>query len=265
MSETSSIQKEKYFSIASSNVHFDLDLPNYQPTKYNSCQWKLFHIIFYSIFSFCFFLFPIRQLLSLSNDFCYLIGSASFIFATTIEWTHFTRGCIFPSNLNSNCKTNIDQTCQAKILRMRLGITYFISVIGSVILLCGSIISFYLKGDEWNSDQFLFTSNMIFVFITISKIDKVVTPTKQYFFLNDLSNSLYHFFFLLGSLFYTLGTIVSLLPIIHLTYYYSQKLHLYIQGIGGIFYIFSTIIMIYRYFCSGFDDLNMENVSVFSY
>lgn len=243
----------------------DLDLPNFQSTKYNSKKWKFSHWIFYESFTVCFLLSPLFQLLKKQNDIIYIVGSGSYLISAIIEWTHYKRGCLFQSNLNSACKSNIDQSCRAKFLRMRIGLTYFFCIVGGVILSVGSILHFLLNSNKWTSDQFLITAMIIFIFITISKIDKVVSPTKQYSFLNDLSNTICHYFFFLGSLLNFLGTIISFFPLANLTYFYSRHLDFYIQGLGGVFYIMSGFLMFYRYFLSGLDDLNMDNVSVFSY
>lgn len=247
----------------------DTDLPNFQPTKYNSVSWRFTHWIFNFIFSGCFLCFPIFCRFcrdsKIAFKYLYLLGSASQMISAFVEWTHYVRGCLLPSNLNSICKTNIDNSCEAKYLRAKPGITYFISFVASVILTVGSALTFICECDFTEHKKYLFTAMIIFTFITVAKLDKIVSPTKQYFFLNDISNAISHFLFLLGSLCYSLGSIVCFLPLFDFVDFYEKtKLHLFLFMGGGVLFVFSSILLLYRYFFSGLQDLNAEILSEYS-
>ena len=246
----------------------DIDLPNFQPTKYNSVLWKFAHWIFNFIFSGCFLCFPIFYYFcqnKIVSKYLYLVGSASQMISTFVEWTHYMRGCLLPSNLNSICKTNIDNSCEAKYLRTKPGMTYFISIIASGILTVGSALTVVFKLEFIEHKEYLFTSMVIFTFITVAKLDKIVSPTKQYFFLNDISNTICHFLFLLGSLCYSLGSIVCFLPLFGFVKFYDDKqLHVHLFMGGGVLFVFSSILLLYRYFFSGLHDLNTEILSEYS-
>ena len=256
MSETSTNTTHAINSVASPNNNserINLDIPDYQPTKYNSTEWVFMHWLSYLLFSISFMVIPLYEFSSKDIPFEFKIfATLCLLTSSTIEWTHYIRGCLTPSNLNSIVKSNIDQSCYAKLMRMKLGLIYFTSVIGSIVLLC----SFLLEHYEKYEDYFITTTMVILLFASVFKLDKVVSPTKQYSCLNDLSNVFIHFLYLIGTLCYALGSSLSVLHQHKLNYY--DHLHLFIKSIGGFLYVLSSLIMFYRYYCSGTKDLNMN-------
>lgn len=263
MSETSTYTTHGINSVASPNnesERINLDIPDYQPTKYNSGEWVFMHWLSYLLFSVSFMVIPLYEFSSEEDipfDFK-LFATLCLLASSTIEWTHYIRGCLTPSNLNSIVKSNIDQSCYAKLMRMKLGLIYFTSVIGSIVLLCSFLLGQHYKEYE---DYFIIATMVILLCASVFKLDKVVSPTKQYSCLNDLSNVFIHFLFLMGTLCYALGSSLSVFHKKDLNCY--DRLHLYIKSTGGFLYVLSSLIMFYRYYCSGTKDLNMNYDSMY--
>ena len=260
MSETSTYSTHAINSINSDNSkRLNLDVPDFQLTKYNSAEWVFMHWLTYLLFAVFFMIIPLYEIKSINKkdkpiQALKLSGIISLLISSFIEWTHYTRGCISPSNLNTVVKSNIDQSCYAKLMRMKLGLVYFTSIIGSVVLLCSCIFTD-------NEDHFITAAMVIFVVVSVFKIDKVVSPTKQYSCLNDLSNVFIHFLFLMGTLFIGLGS--SLIWLQKMKFNDYEELHLYMKSIGGFLYLLSSLILFYRYYFNGSEDLNLNYESTF--
>ena len=235
----------------------DLDLPDFNPTKYNPILWKVIHSLFYSIFSFAFLGSSIMAFSKKQDIFIKfkIITDVAFLAANSMIWFHYKRGCIGNSNLNSDLKTNIDKSFKAKLLRSKSGWKHFFGLISSFILIYGDI--YYLlfceksNPDFWNINLI---GMMLLSLSQILKIDKILTENNQYLVKNDISNCMIEIFLFFGSLFLGNSYFLSMA-------YYQIKdtlrtMNIFLKLIGNIFIIFSDIALIYRYFFSGYDDLN---------
>ena len=180
-----------------------------------------------------------------------------------MEWFHFKRGCCGRANLNSNIKTNIDKSCKAVIYRSEAGIKYFASVIASLILI-GASLMVLLKDDDKIEKKsnvcFLIAVSIMFI-AQIGKVQRVLKKTKQYTFTKDKSNLIVEVLLMISAL-------------IYIVYYsfiigfnnnsFMKKIHNYINLAAAFMLFFSAISVQYRYYISGFQDLNMSGVSFFT-
>ena len=262
MSETSTFTNSAINSVSNDNTdRLYLDVPDFQLTKYNSVGWIFLHLLTYSSFAVSFLIIPLYEIQVESNpqlSSLTLFATVCLLMSSLIEWSHYTRGCIAPSNLNTVIKSNIDQSCYAKLMRMKTGIVYFAFVIGSSVLLCGCV----LKEKNLSiSKYFILAAMVILAVVSVFKVDLVVSPTKQYACLNDLSNVFVHFLFLMGTLFFGLGSLLHLLldELELNSDAQNIRLYLYIQSIGGFLYLLSSVFLYYRYCCSGREDLNLDS------
>ena len=239
----------------------DLDLPNFSPTKYNSDLWKIINCVFYSIFSICFLVYTIFFLLEKDNTiYTKLASDISFLFYNLMNWLHYRRGCIGFSNLNSGLKTNIDKSFKAKLLRSEYGFKYFYALIACFILIYSDLYLILICDEEnpdfWNINLI---GLMIISLSQILKIEKILTENRQHSVKNDLPNCFVEIFLFFGSLFFSTSYLIQMV------YYYKQevvKLFTMILKCIGIFFIFfSDIFLIFRYFFSGYDDLNISDAS----
>mgnify|MGYP003297773171 CR=1 FL=1 len=146
-------------SFAADGNSLDLDMPNFNPTKYNKMEWRVSHSIFYFLFSSCLLASYILKLIDYIQDkkntapdklmfpldkehFKYiLLGLAGcfYLISSFLEWTHFRRGCLGLSNLNSNIKTNRDMSVKARFQRAKTGFMYFLCVISSLLIILSSL------------------------------------------------------------------------------------------------------------------------------
>jgi hypothetical protein len=240
----------------------DLDLPNFTATKYNSFQWKFFHVLIY-------FLFGVLSLVSsiffiTDNEKAYMILlliSHIFLFLyILLLWIHFRRGCIGSSNLNSAIKDNIDKSCKARILRTEEGLKYFFSLIGAMILLYGDI---HYKALDRKEDADFWNINLIgwiiISLIQILKFEKILTETKQYVVRNDITNCLAEIFLFFGSLFFSTSFYIQVM------YNHDVErfkiLLIIINFIGSGLVLISSLMVFHRYFLSDYEDLNASDLS----
>ena len=247
------------------NEEKDLDLPNCSSTKYVSFNWKLTHCLFYFFYS----LFLLVSTIFWSKDgeddnrhynIFLLISHVFYSLSTFMEWSYHFRGCIKPSNLNSIVKENIDKTFKARILRGEEGCKYFFSFLASIILLYGNI--YYIVWCDRPDPEYFninLVGSIIICLSQILKFDKILTQSKQYKVINDLSLCLIEICLFFGAL--SFGTSYF----IQMTYNYDRdnKKSLFsgLKFTGNGLIIFSSLSLFQRYFCSDFDDLNTSDLS----
>ena len=100
----------------------------------------------------------------------------------------------------------------------------------------------------------------LLVITEILKIEKTLTNTKQYRVKNDISNSMVEIINFTGALLYFIGNLI----IIPYKNNKKDKISFYLSVInlfGSVFFVLSSFILFYRYFLSGFDDLNVSESS----
>ena len=248
------------------NEEKDLDLPNFTLTKYNSINWRLSHSITYFLYSFFLIISSIISFTEKDNNSDYntvmLISHIFYSLSTFIQWNYFKRGCVTKySNLNSKVKKNIDKSFKAKFLRSEEGWKYFFSFFASIDLIYGNIYLFTfgnkkLEPEFWNINLF---GCLIISLTQILKLEKILTKNKQYFVVNDLSNSLIEIFLFFGSL--SFGNNYFL----QIAYNYDldrfQYIFMALKLGGSLFIIISGLCLFHRYFFSNYADLNSSSIS----
>ena len=263
---------EKYQKLIENKEILDVDLPNFTPTKYLSFNWKAIHFIFYLIFALFYFISEIINFKK-KNDFdsykiynvLHLLGSFFYFLSSFLEWLNFRRGCIGLSNLNSKLKNNIDYSLKAKILRSETGIKYFLNIFSSLIFLSSNIISLD-KIDKFptftNVNIYLF-GFFILIIAENYKIEKILIKTKQYNVKNDLSNFFIELFNLIFAMLFSFGFILYILFYLSNTEKILNNIRTcqYFWLIGSISLLLSSFCLLYRYFFSGYDDLNISNMT----
>lgn len=238
----------------------DLDLPNFSPTKYNSDIWKIINCFFYSVFSLGLLVYTVFFLLRKDSIYTKLACDISFFFYNLMNWLHYKRGCIGYSNLNSRLKTNVDKSFKAKFLRSEYGMKYFYSIIACFILIYSDIY-FLLISQEQNPDfwNINLAGLMIISLSQILKLEKILTDNRQYSVKNDLPNCFVEIFLFFGSLCFSISYLIQMVYI-----YDEETFRLFVvilKFIGIFFILFSDIFLIFRFFFSGYDDLNTSDTS----
>ena len=265
---------QSYQSVPFKENKLDLDLPNFSPTKFETNTWKIMHSITFFLYtailatSTWFFKQNLKKVFHISLT----ISNIFFVIATFVEWSHFKRGCIGYSNLNSCVKDNIDKSINAKILRSEYGVKYFISVMGACMFLMGNI--YYLIkykelffDDEKNvkyipigDDVFLninFIGMVVISLAQMMKIEKMMTENKINDIKNDLNGCLVEIFLFFASLFYGTSYLLQ-------RFYVNIEepsifwAYVVIKIIGNVIYIASALLLQYRYYLSTYEDLNAE-------
>ena len=238
----------------------DLDLPNFSPTKYNSDCWKIINCFFYSVFSLGLLVYTVFFLLRKYSIYTKLACDISFFFYNLMNWLHYKRGCIGYSNLNSRLKTNVDKSFKAKFLRSEYGMKYFYPIIACFILIYSDIY-FLLISQEQNPDfwNINLAGLMIISLSQILKLEKILTDNRQYSVKNDLPNCFVEIFLFFGSLCFSISYLIQMVYI-----YDEETFRLFVvilKFIGIFFILFSDIFLIFRFFFSGYDDLNTSDTS----
>ena len=238
----------------------DLDLPNFSPTKYNSDCWKIINCFFYSVFSLGLLVYTVFFLLRKDSIYTKLACDISFFFYNLMNWLHYKRGCIGYSNLNSRLKTNVDKSFKAKFLRSEYGMKYFYPIIACFILIYSDIY-FLLISQEQNPDfwNINLAGLMIISLSQILKLEKILTDNRQYSVKNDLPNCFVEIFLFFGSLCFSISYLIQMVYI-----YDEETFRLFVvilKFIGIFFILFSDIFLIFRFFFSGYDDLNTSDTS----
>jgi hypothetical protein len=238
----------------------DLDLPNFSPTKYNSDIWKIINCFFYSVFSLGLLVYTVFFLLRKDSIYTKLACDISFFFYNLMNWLHYKRGCIGYSNLNTRLKTNVDKSFKAKFLRSEYGMKYFYPIIACFILIYSDIY-FLLISQEQNPDfwNINLAGLMIISLSQILKLEKILTDNRQYSVKNDLPNCFVEIFLFFGSLCFSISYLIQMVYI-----YDEETFRLFVvilKFIGIFFILFSDIFLIFRFFFSGYDDLNTSDTS----
>ena len=246
------------------NEEKDLDLPNFTSMKYSEFRWRISHCLTYMIYSTLLLISTFFWLeeSNAENDFnsLMLISHIFYFISTFIQWFYFKRGCIGDANYNTQVKKNVVKSFKAKILRSEEGWKYFFSLFASFILILGNIyyIAYNKKQEQeyWNINLI---GCMIISLAQILKLEKILTDNKQYSVVNDLPHCLIEIFMLFGSLSYGAYYFLQIM------YNYDTENLIYLFGslkfLGNLLIIFSGFSLLNRYFCSGFDDLNVSTFS----
>jgi len=263
---------EKYQKLYENKEILDIDLPNFTPTKYLSIFWKSCHCSLYFVFALFYFISEIINIKKKNNldehkiyNIFHFIGSFFYFLSSFLEWCNFRRGCIGYSNLNSKLKKNIDYSLKAKILRSETGIKYFLNIIASLIFLISNILS--LKNIEKFPNFLNINIYLCGFFILIIaenyKIEQILIKTKQYNVQNDLSNFFIELFNLIFGILFSFGFILYILFYLSNTEIILNNLRIcqYFWFSGSISLVLSLICLIYRYFLSGYDDLNISSMT----
>ena len=248
----------------------DLDLPYFNPTKYANMYWKVFHSLTFFLFasilatSTWFYYKQIRMYYHISLT----ISNSFFVFSTMMEWTYFKKGCIGSANLNSKLKNNIDKSFKAKVLRSEYGITYFISFMGSLMLLGGNVYYYIYNGFKYkktiniNNIDKNFVDFGLFGMLTLAlsqimKIEKMLTENKTNSVKSDFPKSLVEILLFFGVLFYGASYMIQLFYV-NVEESSLDALYLIIRAIGNLILFVSSLVLQYRYYLSNYNDLNID-------
>ena len=181
-----------------------------------------------------------------------------------LNWMYYKRGCLTKANLNSSVKRNIDKSLKAKILRSETGWIHFFSFIGSIILFYGNVIYYTIKNRTiiYEVYHINFVGTMIISVTQILKIEKALTEDRQYSIKNDIQRSLVEISLFFGSLLFGSSYLIEIM------YSFEEEdfivLLAILKFLGNGFVIASGIILLYRYFCAGNQDLNTSDLSVYT-
>ena len=152
----------------------------------------------------------------------------------------------------------------SKMKRSEIGVKYFFNVIVSMILLISYTLKIIFKKDKDFHKQlfplFVLLGMILLVITEIFKIEKTLTNTKQYRVKNDISNSMVEITNFIGALLYFTGNLI----VISYKDNEKDKINFFVSVInliGTVFFVVSSFILFYRYFLSGFDDLNVSESS----
>lgn len=259
---------QTYQSLPFKEDKLDLDLPYFSPTKYETVYWKIFHSLSFFLFtailitSTWFYFKKIRNIYHISLT----ISNTCFLISTFMEWTHFKRGCIGYSNLNSKLKQNIDKTFKARVLRSEFGITYFISFMASLMLISGNIYYFILNGLEIkktaniNNIDSNFINFNLFGMLTLSlsqimKLEKMLTENKTNSVKSDFSKSLVEILLFFGSLLFGASYMIQMFYV-NMDESPLDIFYLLIRAAGNLILFSSSLVLQYRYYLSSYNDLN---------
>jgi len=239
----------------------DLDLPNFTSTKYNTKTWIITHTIFYSLFTITLIINLVFFFIKIKFPYIKIITDLFFFCYNFMNWFHYKRGCLGKANLNSNVKSNIDKSLKAKILRSEIGLKYFFSVIGNIILIYSDIYLLVLNQENPEFYHINFIGMIILSLAQILKIEKILINNRQYSVMNDLPNCFIEIFLFFGFLFFSVSFLIQMV------YYYIINLRFFIifisvlKSLGTSCIIISEMFLVFRYFFSSYDDLNTSNLS----
>ncbi len=254
----------------------DYDLPNFTSTKYNSTSWKLCHGTTYFLFSFGYLtssvlIFTQGKALDdttiFASEIANVFGSAMYFISSTIEWFHYRRGCIGLSNLNSNIKTNIDKSCKAAFHRSEVGIKYFLSMLSSMIMIAASVVVIANRNNKLAkgySNILYLLAMMILSFSQIGKVERIMMKTKQYTYTKDKSNLVVEMLGMYGGFVLSIYYLIQIFAMNPNDLLIITSLNGVFNIIGCILFFMSALSMQYRYYITGYSDLNQGDMSVFS-
>ena len=266
------------FNLTSINnkQQLDYDLPNFTSTKYNSTNWKICHGTSYFLFSLGYLsssVIRFTQGKELNDgivkiaDISNVIGSVMYFISSSIEWFHYKRGCIGQANLNSNIKTNIDKSCKAAFHRCEVGMKYFLSLLSSLIMLSASIIVSVIRNNKIvkeYSDILYLMAMMIFSVSQIGKVERIMMGTKQYTYTKDKSNLVVEMIAMYGGFILSVYYLIQIFAMNPINLLLLTSLNGLFNAIGCILFFMSALCMQYRYYISGYSDLNQGDVSFVS-
>lgn len=230
--------------------------PIFKSTVDNSMMWKLWHGtnyllggILFVLGSLCYYPFSSNYVSGeVLGGWLFTIGSLNFLLADLTEWDHYKFGCTsiydFP---------NLDKSCFSYLRRAEMGINFFISVIGSLLYLMGSIY-FIPAMENILLGEYLFIYGSIIIFFSQflkcyrSLITNEKDPSDKNIDIRNITSDTKGFmvdiFAGFGGLFYTIGT-----------YSFMEELteddlilsvHFFI--LGGVSFFISGVFMQLRYF-----------------
>ncbi len=242
-----------------SKKNVDLNLPNFTSTKYNKTYWRIIHFCTYFFFG-IFYLLAEIKIFQNYKEIIFMIGSFSYLISSIIEWFHFRRGCCGNANLNNPVKGNIDEACYAKLKRSEIGLKYFLNIIITfTLLIVGIFEKLQLEKFKILHEPIIMSAMALLVISQLFKIERALTNTKQYNVKNDLSNSIVEILNFTGAMIY-----FTCYLLVFLNEYKLDKLSIYLI-IGASFFVLSSFVLYYRYFHSGFDDLNISYSSFMTF
>ena len=138
--------------------------------------------------------------------------------------------------------------------RSEIGIKYFLNIIITLFLITVGIFK-KIQKFQFLHEIIILTAMALLIISQLFKIERALTNTKQYNVKNDLSNSIVEILNFTGAMiFFTCYLLVLLKE------YSINDLNI-ILIVGASFFVLSSFVLYYRYFLSGFDDLNVSNNS----
>ena len=138
--------------------------------------------------------------------------------------------------------------------RSEIGIKYFLNIIITLFLITVCIFK-KIQKFQFLHEIIILTAMALLIISQLFKIERALTNTKQYNVKNDLSNSIVEILNFTGAMiFFTCYLLVLLKE------YSINDLNI-ILIVGASFFVLSSFVLYYRYFLSGFDDLNISNNS----
>ena len=142
--------------------------------------------------------------------------------------------------------------------RSEIGIKYFLNIIITLFLITVGIFK-KIQKFQFLHEKIILTAMALLIISQLFKIERALTNTKQYNVKNDLSNSIVEILNFTGAMiFFTCYLLVLLKE------YSINDLNI-ILIVGASFFVLSSFVLYYRYFLSGFDDLNVSNNSFMTY
>ena len=138
--------------------------------------------------------------------------------------------------------------------RSEIGIKYFLNIIITLFLITVGIFK-KIQKFQFLHEIIIMSAMALLIISQLFKIERALTNTKQYNVKNDLSNSIVEILNFTGAMiFFTCYLLVLLKE------YSINDLNI-ILIVGASFFVLSSFVLYYRYFLSGFDDLNISNNS----
>jgi hypothetical protein len=224
--------------------------------------WRVIHSTFYCIGGMCFMVASWQYYPSISNltfgGLLFTIGSTFFSIADFIEWWIVNRiGCFLSSKylesfeIANSHDFEPNKTCLGLWQRSSNGINFFLSFLGSLLYLIGSVMFIpYFQQIITGIYVFIVASFVIIV----SQAWKIIKGgiyswrIMQFSFLNynDVPALLVDLNTFFGAVFYLIGSIYFLPDIDKKAADTRESTNFFV--IGGVFYVVSCIFIVYRYF-----------------
>jgi hypothetical protein len=142
--------------------------------------------------------------------------------------------------------------------RSEIGIKYFLNIIITLFLITVGIFK-KIQKFQFLHEIIIMSAMALLIISQLFKIERALTNTKQYNVKNDLSNSIVEILNFTGAMIFFTCYLLALLK-----EYSINDLNI-ILIVGASFFVLSSFVLYYRYFLSGFDDLNVSNNSFMTY